>query len=150
LSTLFVDTSALAKRYLSEVGSAWVRSVTAPAAGHVVIIAGVTGVEMFSLLARRGRDSTLAAANITLLGNAFLLHAEHEYLVVPPDGRVLAQARGLVGRYPLRTLDAIQLASAQTAGAILDETITFISSDRNLLAAASTEGLLTDDPLMHP
>jgi len=83
LSTLFADTSALAKRYLSEVGSAWVRNVTAPAAGHVVIIAGVIVVEMYSLLARRGRDGTLAAANITLLGNAFLLHAEHEYLVVP-------------------------------------------------------------------
>src|SRR2546421_104043 len=58
LRTLFIDTSALAKRYLSEVGSTWVRSVTAPAAGHVVIIAGVTVVEMFSLLARRGREGT--------------------------------------------------------------------------------------------
>ena len=150
MSALFVDTSALAKRYLGEVGSAWARSVTAPAAGHVVIIASVTVVEMFSLLARRGREGTLAAANITLLGNAFLLHAEREYLVVPLDGRVLAQARTLVARFPLRTLDAIQLASAQTAGAILGESITFISSDRNLLAAASAEGLLTGDPLMHP
>jgi predicted nucleic acid-binding protein len=150
LSTLFVDTSALAKRYLSEVGSVWVSSVVAPAAGQVVIIASVTVVEMFSLLARRGREGTLAAVNITLLGNAFLLHAEREYLVVPLEGRVLVQARALIGKYPLRTLDAIQLANAQTAGAILGESITFISSDRNLLAAASAEGLLTDDPLMHP
>jgi predicted nucleic acid-binding protein len=87
---------------------------------------------------------------MTPLGNAFLLHAEREYLTVPLDSRVLAQARTLVGRYPLRTLDAIQLASAQTAGAILSEPVTFISSDRNLLAAASAEGLPTVDPLIHP
>jgi predicted nucleic acid-binding protein len=66
------------------------------------------------------------------------------------DGRVLAQARTLVERYPLRTLDAIQLASAQTAGAVLGESITFIGSDRNLFAAASAGGLLADDPLIHP
>lgn len=150
MSTLFVDTSALAKRYLTETGSAWMRSVTSPVAGSVIVIAAVTTIEMFSLLARRVREGTLPGANATLLGNTFLLHVEGEYLTVPVDSRVLVQARDLVGRHPLRTLDAIQLASALRAGAILGEAITFISSDRNLLAAAGAEGLSTDDPLTHP
>lgn len=56
----------------------------------------------------------------------------------------------LAKAHPLRALNAIQLASALRAGAILAEPITFLSSDRTLLAAATAEGLLTDDPLLHP
>ena len=150
MSAFFVDTSALAKRYVTEVGSAWVRSVLQLEAGNVVIVSTVTTVELSSLLARRVREGTLPAANAVLLENAFLLHVEREYLVAPLDTRVLTQARALVGIYPLRTLDAIQLASAQIAGAILSEPITFVGSDRNLLAAARAESLLTEDPLLHP
>jgi len=125
LSTLFVDTSALAKRYLIEVGSAGVRSMTNPEAANIIVIAAVTLVEMFSLLARRVREDTLPVANATALGNVFLLHTEKEYLTVPVDSHVLVQARALVERHPLRTLDAIQLASAQRAGTILGEAMTF-------------------------
>ena len=85
-----------------------------------------------------------------LLGQAFLLHADNEYLMVPSDTQVFEQARTLIGRHVLRTLDAIQLASAGQAEYILGEPVTFISSDRNLLAAAAAEGMPTDDPLNHP
>src|SRR5947209_8222968 len=105
---------------------------------------------MSALLARRVREGTLPQASATLLLNAFLLHIESEYLSVPLDTHVLAQARALVGRHPLRTLDAIQLASAQRASIVLSEPLTFITSDHNLLAAANAEGLPTDDPLVHP
>ena len=150
MSLLFIDTSALAKRYLIEAGAPWVGRLTHPAAGNVIIIADVTTVEMSALLARRVREGTLPQASATLLLNAFLLHIESEYLSVPLDTHVLAQARALVGRHPLRTLDAIQLASAQRASIVLSEPLTFITSDHNLLAAANAEGLPTDDPLVHP
>lgn len=121
--------------------------MTNPEAANIIVIAAVTLVEMFSLLARRVREDTLPVANATALGNVFLLHTEKEYLTVPVDSHVLVQARALVERHPLRTLDAIQLASAQRAGTILGEAMTFVSSDRNLLTAAHAEGLLIDDPL---
>jgi len=108
-----MDTSALAKRYLTEAGSAWVHSVTDLATGHTILIAELTSVEMFSLLARRVRERTLSTASAVSLESAFLLHAETEYLVLPQDSAVLAQARVLLKRHPLRALDAIQLASAQ-------------------------------------
>ena len=63
---------------------------------------------------------------------------------------VLEAARFLVGRHPLPTLDALQLASAQRAVSLLGEPITFVSSDRNLLNAAAAEGFAVDDPLRHP
>jgi hypothetical protein len=50
VSALFVDTGALAKRYLDEAGSPWMRSLLAPTAGNVVVISALTQVEMALLL----------------------------------------------------------------------------------------------------
>jgi hypothetical protein len=105
---------------------------------------------MFSLLARRQREKTLQSANATTLQNIFMLHTEKEYLVVPVDAHILAQARQLVTKHPLRTLDAIQLSCAVQAVNLLGSPMTFISSDKNLLAAAVAEGFTTDDPNTHP
>lgn len=149
MSLLYIDTSALAKRYLVEAGAPWVGGLTHPAAGNFIIIADLTTIEMATLMARRVREGALADGSATLLLNAFLLHAESEYLAVPLDSHVLAQARALVSKHPLRTLDAIQLASAQRASTILSEPLTFVSSDRILLAVAMAEGLPIDNPLDH-
>jgi predicted nucleic acid-binding protein len=67
----------------------------------------------------------------------------------------LAEAAGeLVGRYPLRAYDAVQLASALRAQADLSQaaslTLTFLAADEHLLAAAQAEGLLTENPNRHP
>jgi hypothetical protein len=56
------DTSALGKRYVSEIGSAWVRALTAPAAGHALVTARITMAEMYSVLARRKREGSVPAA----------------------------------------------------------------------------------------
>ncbi|MEZ4672161.1 MAG: type II toxin-antitoxin system VapC family toxin [Anaerolineae bacterium] len=51
MTTYFVDTSALAKRYFSEAGSTWVQSWIEPAAGNTIVIAELALVEMRSVLA---------------------------------------------------------------------------------------------------
>lgn len=150
MSALFFDTSAVVKRYLQEVGSSWVRATTNPLAGGIIVIADLATVELFSLLARRVRERTLPASSATQLGNTFLLHSAQEYLTLDMGNTVLEAARFLVGRHPLPTLDALQLASAQRAVSLLGEPITFVSSDRNLLNAAAAEGFAVDDPLRHP
>lgn len=150
MSLLFADTSAIAKRYINEIGSAWVEQWIEPAAGNIIIIARIAPVEMFSLLARREREGSITPGARVGLGNDFLIHVRNEYLTVPLDDRVLDEARELTSRYPLRALDAIQLASALAATKTLNTAPTFISADRNLLAAASAEGLNTDDPRAHP
>jgi predicted nucleic acid-binding protein len=150
LSTYFVDTSSLAKRYIRETGSAWVVSWAVPSAGQIIILAHLTSVEMFSLLARRQREGTLSATTVGALQIQFLLHAEKDYLIYPQDDAVVARARSLVAKYPLRALDAIQLASAGEAAITLSEPMTFVSADNNLLTAAAGEGFITDNPLAHP
>ncbi len=145
-----MDTSSLAKRYIREVGSAQEITQAEPSAGNIIMLAHLTSVELFSLLARRQREGTLAAASVMILQNDFLLHAEKEYLVYPQDNAVVARARSLIMKYPLRALDAIQLASAWEASTTLGEPMTFVSADNNLLTAAAAEGFTTDNPLAHP
>jgi hypothetical protein len=110
LSTFFADTSALAKRSLAKIGSAWVIGWIEPRAGNVIIVAELTTVEMFALMARRQREGALPSSSATILQNDFLVHIETEYLTVPLDRSVLGSARTLTGKHPLRTLDALQLA----------------------------------------
>ena len=63
---------------------------------------------------------------------------------------VLVQARSLVSAHPLRSLDAIHLASALRAETIVNEAVLFLSADNNLLGAATAEGFATDNPTLHP
>lgn len=143
MSAFFVDTSALAKRYLVEIGTTWTRSWTKSAAGNVIIIAELTSVEMFSLLNRRLREGSLTPSSMNRLQQLFLGHLQFEYLVVFSFSQIHVLARDLVNRYPLRALDAIQLASAVHAVSLLATPMTFVS-------AAAAEGFITDDPNLHP
>jgi predicted nucleic acid-binding protein len=150
VSVFFADTSALAKRYVQETGSDWTLSWILPSAENVVIIAELAIVEMASLLARHIRDGSLSESNVNTLQANFLLHVNREYLVIPQTNDVIDRARQLVIQHPLRTLDAVQLASTSIAKNLLDMPITFVSGDSRLLAAATAEGFLTDDPHLHP
>jgi len=150
MSTIFVDTSALGRRYLTEIGTKWTLSWIEPPAGNVIIIAELASVELASTLARLQREGKLAATNAATLYADFVLHETREYLVVPIEKSIFQQAVRLVQKHPLRTLDALQLACALKAVALLNEPMTFVSGDNCLLAAAAAEGFITDNPLLHP
>ena len=121
-----------------------------PSAGNIIVISRIAPVEMFSLLARREREGSITPGARVQLGDDFLIHFENEYLVIPLDDSVLDNTRHLINKHPLRALDAIQLASALAAIRTLNTPLTFITADKNLLAAASAEGLNIDDPSAHP
>jgi predicted nucleic acid-binding protein len=145
-----VDTSALAKYYVTEVGSAWISSLISPVAGNVIVICDLTTVEFFSILARYQRENKLMPANALLLQSGFLADYENEYLSIPLENNVLSHARDLINRYPLRSLDAIQLACAVVAVNTLAAPMVFISGDGKLLNAAAGEGFSIDNPNAHP
>jgi predicted nucleic acid-binding protein len=150
LSVLFADTSAIAKRYLMEIGSVWVRQWANPAAGNIVIISRLATVEVATAVARREREGTISPNDAATLRRVFTGHVNNAYAVINLSKDVLAQACDLVGKYPLRSLDAIQLASALRAAQTLGVTPTFISADMRLLSAATAEGFAVDDPNAHP
>lgn len=112
MSIYFADTSAFAKRYIPEIGSAWVQGWIDPKAGNLIVISALGTVEFISLLARRNREGTVSVDHFNKLKSDFLFHAVRQYRVMAMTPRLLAEARELINRHPLRALDAIQLASA--------------------------------------
>jgi uncharacterized protein len=153
LTVYFVDTNSVAKRYIPESGSSWVLSWITPTSGVITIIAQTTLVEFFSILERLHRENKITRPNIATLQNYFLSHAAQEYLVTSIDDDLIEEARQLVikhGPLGLRTLDAIQLASALRAVNITGETITFVTADTKLFNSAEAEGFSVENPLTHP
>jgi uncharacterized protein len=153
LSDYFVDTSALAKKYISEVGTKWVRSWAKGSTGNAIVIAELTSLEMFSVFARREYDKQITPFSANRLRNTFLNHLNDEYLIIPVDTPIWLQSRDLITRYAahrLRSLDAIQLACALDARKVLSQAIMFVSADPHLLSAATAEGFAVDNPILHP
>lgn len=150
MSLYYVDTSALVKRYVPEVGSPWVISWIESAQAHTIIISEITIIELVSALARRQREGAIASTALLQLRTDFLVHVDQEYVVLRVDSRLIIRAEQLVRLYPLRTLDALQLASALEAARIIGSMPTFVSADRNLLSIAAIEGFPTDNPNAHP
>lgn len=62
MTSYYVDTSALIKRYL-EVGSSWIKNMADSVSGNVIVVCDLTAVEVFSSLARRRREGTIAPAD---------------------------------------------------------------------------------------
>lgn len=145
-----MDSSALAKRYLKEIGSTWILNWIEPTAGNVIVISELAFVEIQSLLARHVREGTLTPTDANTLLSDFLIHYRDDYLVGLIDTGVVQLAGQLVHQHKLRTLDAIQLASASHTANILSEPMTFVSADNNLLTAASAQGFRVDNPHTHP
>ena len=62
MATTYIDTSALVKRYVAEVGSAWVRRMVTRPVQHVMYTAALTEVEVRRALQRLVRESRVDAA----------------------------------------------------------------------------------------
>ena len=81
-------------------------------------------------------------------------HALREYVVIGLTPQVVRRAEDLLAGHPLRTYDAVQLASALESNTPLViaglSPLIFVSAATRLLVAAATEGLMTKDPNAHP
>ena len=150
MSTYYLDSSALSKRYVQEMGTEWIRSLTSPDADHLLLTARITMVEFYSALARRHREGTVPTADYATVIQAFTAHSATEYEYVELDLKVVFLARDLLERYPLRAYDAVQLASSLVANRALVASnlppLTFVSADERLNAAAAAEDLAIENP----
>ncbi len=150
----YFDTSALAKRYLVEVGSAWVQGLVAQQSGQTIYTAVLTQPELVSALQRRVREGLLDATAARALAQQVLAHMTQSYTLAAITPAVLTEACTLLQRHPLRAYDALHLACALAVRAGLTAPqVTgpvFVAADTPLLTAAAAEGLPTDNPLQHP
>lgn len=153
MTTYYVDTSALVKRYIDEVGSGWVRAMFSQSPPPSVIVVHLVIVEMTSALARRRRDGTLTPAEYAQIQDAFRADCLNEYRIVTAVDGIIDEATRLLERYPLRAYDAVHLAAAVIANQhLLADGLTpliFLSADDHLNDAASAEGFAVDNPNHH-
>lgn len=56
MGVLFLDTSALIKRYLTEKGHAWIKDQCHTNAGHTIVVSRATSVEAVATLCRKARE----------------------------------------------------------------------------------------------
>jgi predicted nucleic acid-binding protein len=154
MTQYFLDSSALIKRYIVEPGTTWVRSLSNRSRGHMVIIAHITQIEIVSGASRRVREGTLTTRTARAVRLLIDRHARREYVVVGLTPQVVRRAEDLLAGHPLRTYDAVQLASAMESNTRLVvaglSPLIFVSADVRLLVAAAAEGLMTEDPNAHP
>ena len=155
VNAYFLDTSALVKRYVPEIGSDWILSITDPATDNHLAISQITWVEVHSALARRLRDGSLSAQRFDLIVQKVREDFENEYRVIDVDQTLIETATELVMQHPLRAYDSVQLASAlrfqSTTLLSQPETqLIFVSADNRLLDIAQSQGLATDNPNNYP
>jgi len=150
VSLYFLDSSAPVKRYVTEIGSDWIRAVTDTAAGNPLIIARITWVEVLSALARRQREGSITPDDVARAIQTFNYDLDMQYQVAEVDAALARAAGELVIQHPLRAYDAVQLASALRVQSDLAQTevtsLTFVTADERLMAIAQAQGLHTDNP----
>ena len=130
---IFLDSSALAKRYIRERGSEKVEHALSEATEAAVSLIGPP--EIASALCRLRRQGSISGSQYDEAKKALFQDIEDMSvcnLTIP----VVVRAMGLLEKHPLRTLDALHVA-----GALECRTDLFVSSDRRQLDAASVSGL---------
>jgi hypothetical protein len=149
----YSDTSALVKLYLPETGSGWV-TAEYQRPDVLVVIGQITIVEVPAALTRAERDLRLVAVQRQQTLARFDSDCANVFVIESITTAVIARARDLVERYPLRAYDAVQLALALALHAgyigLGGVSFTFVSADDALNRAASAEGLTVENPNSHP
>jgi predicted nucleic acid-binding protein len=150
----FVDSSAIVKRYVKEVGSVWLSNLVDPAVGNDIYLARITSVEVISALTRRAKGGTITPADAAAAISLFKVDLSHDFEIVEITSVLVGRAIILAETPGLRGYDAVQLAAALEVNSVIVTNglppLTLISADAELNAAAQAEGIATDDPNAHP
>lgn len=150
----FFDSSALVKRYIPEMGAAWVQSTLRGTSSWDSYIAYVTGPEIMAAFARRLRMGDITPETYDVAATAFEHHFRHRYIRLSLSLPVVYTAMDLAKEHKLRGYDAVQLATALVLRDFLQRQgitdLIFVSADNDLCRAAAAEELMTENPNDYP
>lgn len=110
------------------------------------VVSALAFVEVRSAITRLRRGDFLTQSEAALATESFV---ESMQLVIeqPVNPQVIEAAIGVIERWRVRTLDAVQLGSAIVARDLLAAPrMRFVASDKALLEAAAAEGFEVWDP----
>jgi predicted nucleic acid-binding protein len=140
---LYLDTSALVKRYFRESYSDEILSRWKSAAQ--IVTSFIAYAEMMASLYRKKREADLADTLIRKIADSF--HQDWEsFIRVEVNDELNGYIDRVVEEYPLRGFDAIHLASALAIHEMFPEDFVFAWFDDRLARAAQSEGLQTFPP----
>ena len=138
MSIIYLDTSALVKQYVQELGSKEVQKLVKSADHSGTSL--ITRTEMAAALARAVRMKLLPSGEAGTAWDQFLVEwSSLSRLKV--SGPIVERAAELAWDYPLRGYDAVHLASAVLWQETLETQITLATFDRELWSAGNKVGL---------
>jgi hypothetical protein len=136
----YFDTSALMKRYVDEGGR---REVLRLLRQYEVVTSAVVIVEMRSAFRRRVEEGTLHDDHVPEILKRVTADRDF-WALIEVSHSVLAAAETLLAAQPLRTLDAIHVASAQLfAARVAVPELLFVTADARQTTGASLVGMTT-------
>ncbi len=130
---IFLDSSALAQRYVEEAGSHRVEEILSSASSLGVSVLCLP--EIVSALCRRRRERKLSEQQYVKARQALFADIEDSSIVNITD-QVVARAVEILERWPLRSSDSLHVAAAAEWSADL-----FVSADGRQCEAARGYGL---------
>ena len=135
---LYLDSSALVKRYFQERGSHKVLTAWREAEG--IAISVVAWAECLAAFHRKKREGTLSTQELNQVVSQ-LKQDWGSFILIHVSSEINQQVEQILKRRPLRGFDALHLASAVVIKKKLKETPTFACADQHLNTAAGAEGL---------
>jgi len=136
---LYLDASALVKRYVAEAGSADVAAAIAEA--RLLATAIISRAEVTAALAKAVRLG-LATRNDAAAGLADFEADWPDLIRLEVSEAVVARAASVAWQQGLRGYDAVHLASALQWQAALGDPVTVATYDRELWRGAQNSGLV--------
>jgi predicted nucleic acid-binding protein len=143
----FLESSALVKLFVAEKGSDRMIHLAETSEDAMKLASSLAQIEVRSAIRRRQRGGDITESDAA--DALRQLELEWRRLIEHPlTSSVVSHALAIVDRQFLRSLDAVQLATAIAAQASLPpgRQITFVCVDERLLKAAQAEGLKTLNP----
>ena len=107
MAAYFLDSSAVAKRYIRETGSSWVRDITDPVSGNRSIVSAITAVEVTAAVVRRTRAGSILPADAAGALNQLRGDLRSLFRVSRIGTSTIESAMQLAERHALRGYDAV-------------------------------------------
>ena len=143
MALFYLDTSAIIKRHRVEKGTEILDQLLSVQPHDRFYTSFLSVLELTSAVMRLAKGGLAENAATEILAR-FRLDVRDRLRVWPVDDEVMRSAVQVVERHRLRSGDAIHLATAQGIFSVISgQQAVMVSSDKELLAAATASGLST-------
>ena len=145
----YLDTSALLKRYRTEIGSDLVEELFVGLTdSEFLVTSQLTILEANSVVARHLHGPVTIRREYRTMRERFIRDmADYQVAVIPVQSELVAEAVNAVFEYPLRTLDALHFTSAvMIVRELHGQDVYMVSADREIIEACEAYGISTLDP----